>query len=149
MRNHLKAKTPCALIDDPKMICMVKKYVKNSEKRNPLQCEKCEKVFRYRSSKHSHAKVCKVDPTLTKTIQELTKQVEELKQRVAIRQLQEVPQQINEQKLQVSEKHLNNDKIQDQESQYLQYRHWNHFSDEPEQKIKDQTYRHWNHFSDE
>jgi hypothetical protein len=45
----------------------------------------------------------------------------------------------------------------DKESKYLQYRHWNHFSDEPEQKIKDQTdsdsnyvqYRHWNHFSDE
>jgi hypothetical protein len=72
MMNHLKAKTPCAPIDDPKIICI----------KNPLQCEKCEKVFIYRSSKYSHAKVCKVDPNLTKTIQELT--VEELKQRATI-----------------------------------------------------------------
>lgn len=85
MRNHLKAIKTCAPMDNPQMILMNKRYFKL--KRNPLQCEHCNKMFNHRSTAYNHMKLCssknqlvphKPDSDLESSIWELAKKIQEL-----------------------------------------------------------------------
>jgi hypothetical protein len=59
-KNHLTSKNKCAPSDNPLIVSMIDRYF-NKIKHNPLQCRKCTKIFKYRSSAYNHRKTCTVE----------------------------------------------------------------------------------------
>jgi hypothetical protein len=77
IRNHLISRTKCGTTNDPRMVSMMNKYLPNQTGQNHC-CKICDKEFTQLSSVNRHMKTCQPNPTLTKVIEELSKQVQAL-----------------------------------------------------------------------